>query len=68
MDLHSIPSNSEKHREVFLESSVIPFVCCRKDLLARARVTSNNCDRRGGRSPDVKCVNLWLIMIFSIPT
>ena len=68
MDLHSRPSNSVKHREVFLESSVIPFGCCKKYLLVRARVTSNNCDRRGRKSPDVKCVNLWLTMIFSIPT
>ena len=56
-------SNSEEHREVFPEPPVTAFRRCKnlKDLLVRARLTNNN-------NPDVKCVNLCLKVIVSIPT
>ena len=58
---------------VFPEPSVTAFRRHKtlKGLLVRARSTNNNnYDERvvfGVKSPDVECVNLWLIVIVFIP-
>ena len=65
-------SNSEEHREVFPEPPVIAFRRFKtlKGLLVRARLATTV--MKGVvlvvKSPDVKCVNLCLKVIVSIPT